>query len=181
MLRPTEGLWVHVPCGELRGMTELGEQRCTCQARQDRWPGWDVSEIAQLCVVCVRGTAGGPTRWSWLACGNCRQLNEALGVSAGRGPLPLGRHSIMHGVAHRIAGASARTTEAFSVAVQSPTIGWDELMRWRQEEVQRLSAGAGISDEVLLREWGHRFPAGDHESRDALRRLLSITSFNQGG
>lgn len=31
-----------------------------------------------LCVVCFRATAGGTLRWSWLACENCRAINDGI-------------------------------------------------------------------------------------------------------
>lgn len=166
-------LWVHVPCGGLRGSTTRGVQTCRCQPSQDPWPGCDVSEVAQLCVVCARATAGGTTRWSWEACGACRRLNRTLEERLGRRGLPLGRHSIMNGVAHRIASATEASTDAFGAAVQQMVVDWEQLTQWRLQEVQRLAASAGLPDKVLLTEWSRQFPSGRQASRGAFSRLLA--------
>ena len=171
---PRDELWVHVPCGQLRGTTTHGEQTCPCQPGRERWPGWDVSEVAQLCVVCVRGAAGGPLRWSWLACSYCRTLNETLGSRNSRsGFLPLGRHSIMNGVAHRVAGATPASTQLFTDAIMRLAVTWDQLDDWQVREVHQLATAEELPDEVLLDDWTRMFPPGWRASRDAFARLLA--------
>ena len=172
----TDQLWIHVRCGQLRGTTRLGEQRCPCQPSQDRWPDCDVNEVAQLCVVCVRGSGGGPTRWSWLACLNCRQINDSLGSRLGRRPLPLGRHSLMNGIGHLVADPDDASIRGFAIAVAEMSVGYDRLMRWRVHEVQRLASAAGMPEVVLLAGWRHQFPPHREASASAYSRLLAADS-----
>jgi len=167
----SEGLWVHVPCGRLRGETARGDQQCPCGPDSGRWPDWDVSEVAQLCVVCARATAGGSTRWSWLACHDCRRVNDTLASTLGRTVLPLGRHSIMNGVVHRVTGADMSSTAAFASAVERLSVGWDELMAWQLREVHRLARSVGLAETVPLADWLGRFPSGPQLSLEALTRL----------
>ncbi len=111
---------VHVPCARLRGWA--GQvQGCPCEPSEP-WPNCDVSRAQDLCLVCARGTAGGTTRWSWLACGSCRAVEKARGW-LGMRVLPLGRHSILNGVALRVAEASSEQADAFAVAFEGLRLG----------------------------------------------------------
>ena len=49
-------------------------QSCGDEDSPARWVACDVSEDRQLCIVCFRGTAGGRSRWSWLACEHCHDI-----------------------------------------------------------------------------------------------------------
>ena len=69
-------LTVHLPCVHLRGWADR-VQGCPCEPA-DSWPGCDASRALDLCLVAARGTAGGVTRWSWLACTHCRSVDRAL-------------------------------------------------------------------------------------------------------
>jgi hypothetical protein len=173
----TSLLRVHVPCGRLRGVAPHGRQRCPCQRNREPWPGCEVSEVAQLCVVCARGRAGGSSRWDWLACRICRELNESLGSHHGRnGLLPLGRQAIMNSVARPRATDSGAAREVFTDAVMRRRVSQTQLFAWQLQEVQRLAASEKLSAVVLLNEWQRTFPAGRRESRDALQGLLGPPS-----
>ena len=54
-----------------------------------------------LCIICFRATAGGTSRWAWLACENCRAVNESIESRWGFRPFALGRHSLMNGIGVR--------------------------------------------------------------------------------
>jgi hypothetical protein len=114
--RPAPRPWrlsVHLPCVHLRGWAGR-DQGCPCEPSEP-WPGCDVSRAQELCLVCARGTAGGTTRWSWLACTSCRAVERSLQAWLGMRVLPLGRHSIMNGVALAVAEASPEDAQAFGV------------------------------------------------------------------
>jgi hypothetical protein len=101
----------HIPCGGLRGPLQKRSrfypellvrwQSCYDEDTPEKWDNEDVSRQFELCIVCFRATAGGPSRWSWLACEECRAINESLGQRWGFRPFALGRHSIMNGIAVR--------------------------------------------------------------------------------
>lgn len=95
-------LSVHIPCGGLRGPRQRKSsanpnlpvrwQSCQDEDSPERWPGCDVSRERDLCIICFRATAGGISRWSWLACEDCRAINNALerawGARPTAAPLP---------------------------------------------------------------------------------------------
>jgi hypothetical protein len=104
-------LSVHIPCGGLRGPLQRKSQyhphlpvrwqSCSDEDSPEKWAGCDVSQERDLCIVCFRATAGGTSRWAWLACDNCRAVNTAIESRWGFRPFALGRHSLMNGIGVR--------------------------------------------------------------------------------
>ena len=162
---------VHLPCARLRGWAGR-VQGCPC-APADAWPDCDVSRAQDLCVVCARGTAGGTTRWSWLACTDCRSVERALQDRLGIRVLPLGRHSLMNGVGLRVAAASEAEAAAFAVRFEGLGLGWDRLFDWGAAEARRLADSLGAdAPAVPLETWQRAFPPSVEASLDAYERIL---------
>ncbi|MBI3224355.1 MAG: hypothetical protein HYZ39_04770 [Mycolicibacterium cosmeticum] len=171
-------LSVHIPCGGLRGPIQKRSaayphlpvkwQSCRDEDSPQRWPGHDVSREYDLCVICFRATAGGSSRWSWLACDNCRAAHKKA-MQAGSRPLALGRHSIMNGVAIR-GGPNSQEQAARLVRFAR---GDDRLRAWRDNEYRRLASAFSASEDVPLRDWKSTWPPSAHVSHDAVARLLS--------
>jgi hypothetical protein len=135
-----------------------------------------VSRARDLCLVCARGTAGGTTRWSWLACTHCRAVEKALQEWLGMRVLPLGRHSIMNGVALAVATASPEDAEAFGVRFEGLSLGWDRLYEWGDAEARRLAAGVvGPRPDVPLDVWQQLFRPSPTASIDAYERILETS------
>ena len=162
---------VHLPCARLRGWAGR-VQGCPCEPSEP-WPSCDVSRALDLCLVCARGTAGGTTRWSWLACTHCRAVDRALRDWLGMRVLPLGRHSIMNGVGLRVAEASQDDVDAFAVRFEGLGLGWDRLYVWGAAEARRLADRlVDTGPEVPLERWQADFPPSVSASLDAYERLL---------
>ena len=91
-------LSVHIPCGGLRGPLQRKSraypnlpvkwQSCPDEDCPEKWEGHDVSRERDLCIICFRATAGGTSRWSWLACDDCRAVNSAIESRWGFRPSP---------------------------------------------------------------------------------------------
>ena len=71
-------------------------QRCQCEPYQSV-PGLDCPSGYHLCYICSVRVAGGTSRWSHEACSICLDANKSL--QSEKICLPLGRHSIMNGLA----------------------------------------------------------------------------------
>ena len=71
-------------------------QRCRCEPYQSI-PGLDCPSGYHLCYICSVRVAGGTSRWSHEACLICLDANKSLRKE--KICLPLGRHSIMNGLA----------------------------------------------------------------------------------
>ncbi len=162
-------LCVHIPCGGIRGPVRGRWQSCTDEDSPAEW-GCDVSRDVELCVVCFRATAGGRSRWSWLACGNCLNLNSGLEKAWGIRPLALGRHSIMNGITVNPDAPPEIYREQIERMMEFAR--GDELRQWRREEYARLAAPFDPLADVPLRVWREQWPPSRSASLDAMSRLL---------
>ncbi len=170
---PKWQLHVHLPCVQLRGWAGRS-QGCLCEPSEP-WPGCDVSPAQDLCLVCARGTAGGTSRWSWLACTTCRSVDKALRDWLGMRVLPLGRHSIMNGVGLRAATASQEEVDAFCVRLEGLELGWDRL---HAGEAMRPGGWPGASPTpapTCRSRSGSTFPPSLEASLDAYERILETS------
>ena len=86
-------------CTTCFGLTakDSGMQRCSCQEVKS-YPDVDCPSGYHLCYLCAALVAGGESRYSWNACNWCLNFNRWLAEHHGIS-LPLGRHSIMNGIA----------------------------------------------------------------------------------
>jgi hypothetical protein len=166
-------LSVHIPCGRLRGPVEpCGRwQSCRHEDSPEQWPGCDVPRAGDLCIVCLRGTAGGTTRWSWLGCENCRAVNTALEKQWGVRPLLLGRHSLMNGISIQANAppevVKQQTERLLAFAKRNP-----QLQDWRDSEYSRLAAEFDPLADIPLRVWQQAWPPSRAASADAFSRFL---------
>lgn len=175
----TSTLLVCLTCGDLRGGAPR-EHRCACQDRQDpawrqQWQGRDMACDLDLCSLCVRGTVGTASKWSWLACDSCRRVSRAVGRRlGGRDALALGRHSLMNGIGIRVSAPDDETEaqiRAFLLGVQ----GWQVLGAWQKEEFDRLAAPLrATADTVRLAEWQLRWTPSLAASVNAFERFTGI-------
>jgi hypothetical protein len=175
-------LSVHIPCGGLRGPVPTtckwehlhGRwQSCMDEDSPAKWGGCDVSRALDLCIICFRATAGGPTRWSWLACGDCRAINTAIESASGFRPFALGRHSLMNGIGVRGGGPPEVQTEQIARLVAFAK-GDGRLRNWRREEYARLASRFDPLADVPLRVWQQQWPPGASASLDAFSRLTGV-------
>jgi len=170
-------LCVHIPCGGIRGPLQRNEygptvwQSCRCEDRPEKWPDVDVSRVADLCIVCFRGTAGGITRWSWLACEDCREVNNTIGRNWGVKPFRLGRHSLMNGIGVR--GGAPPEIRAEALARLAEFARSDSRLRdWKGIEYARLAAEFDPLADVPLRVWQQEYPPSRAASWDAFSRII---------
>lgn len=174
-------LCVHIPCGGIRGPLQQPSrayphlpvpwQSCRDEDHPEKWEGADVSRSADLCVICFRATAGGISRWSWLACGTCREVNESISARWGFKPFPLGRHSLMNGIGIR-GGLSDEDRAAAIRPLAEFARGDDDLHSWRVSEYRRLAARYDPLADIPLSVWQGDWPPSKEASADAFARLL---------
>ena len=92
-----------------------------------------------LCVLCCRAWAPLSSRWSWLACADCRQVNVAVGAAYGHGlMMPLGRHSFMNDVRVSFADLDPEIREAHTQQFECLSVGWQRLFKWRRQHARAL-------------------------------------------
>ena len=164
-------LSVHIPCGGLRGpQPTWGWQSCRCEDNPQKWEGYDVSRAKDLCVICFRDTAGGASRWAWLACEYCRQVNTAIERRSGERPFSLGRHSLMNGIGLR-GDPPAEVLEQQIAKLVAFARGDGRLRTWRDSEYRRLAAAFDPLADITLRAWQEQWVPGVDASWDAFSRL----------
>jgi hypothetical protein len=175
-------LSVHIPCGWLRGPVpaisnwpELQGrwQSCLDEDSPRKWKGWDVSRALDLCIICCRGTAGGPTRWSWLACADCLAVNTALESAWGFHPFALGRHSLMNRIGVR-GGSPPEAQEAQIARLMEFTKHVQRIGEWKKQEYGRLASRFDPLADVPLSVWQQEWPPGRGASWDAFSRLTGL-------
>lgn len=174
-------LSVHIPCGGLRGPLQRKSkanphlpvrwQSCRDEDSPQKWESEDVSRQFDLCVVCFRATAGGTSRWAWLACENCRAVNDSIGARWGFHPFALGRHSLMNGIGVR-GGGSAEVTEAQVARLAEFAKGDHDMREWRRREYARLAGRFDPLADIPLKVWQEEWEPGKSASVDAFARLL---------
>ncbi len=168
-------LSVHLRCGQLRGPVYKDYlhrwQSCRCEDSPQRWGRCDVSREYDLCVICARATSGGTSRWSWIACEECRAVNASLAFELGFQPFALGRHSLMNGVGVRGGlPADERERQLARLAEFAKHHGY--LWHWRNAEVARLAMAFNPQEDIPLSVWQKRWPPSRQASRDAINRML---------
>ena len=129
---------VHIPVrqdprsaatGSLPGLP-IRWQSCPCEDNSGEVVGCDVSRQFDLCIICFRATAGGTSRWSWLACEDCRAINR---IQSG----PVGFPPVRAGTAQpdernrRPRGYSAEGQQAQIDRLMAFLRGGDGLRGWR--------------------------------------------------
>ncbi|MCL1598279.1 MAG: hypothetical protein M3094_03780 [Actinomycetia bacterium] len=170
----------------LVGMYRDKEHRCPCDSggegwREREWDGYDIAALLELCSLCVRDVMKSGTRWSWRACDTCRSVNNEIAtaingeVHPGNQVLPLGRHSIMNGIA--IGSGALRSGDLTEESVE-PLASFFEfsnrLIDWRQEEGRRLTDRGGFAGQsrVPLVDWLAANPVSLGASVDAFCRFV---------
>ena len=174
-------LSVHIPCGQLRGPLQrkspfypdlpIKWQSCRDEDTPQKWAACDVSRERDLCIICFRATAGGTSRWAWLACDDCRAVSEAIESSWGFRPFALGRHSLMNGIGIR-GGSPPQVQEAQVARLVEFLKGDGRLRDWRLQEYSRLASRFDPLADVPLRVWQQEWAPGRNASVDAFTRLL---------
>ena len=169
-------------CFSFRGSYRSREHRCQCDRdagwRASKWERYDIPELIALCKLCARGTMDSGTRWGWLACETCRDVNRRIGAATGarrQGALPLGRHSLMNGVSLRVADRDESHIRGFAKALIELSDVWIEIFDWGSAEARRLVDASSIEGEsVPLTQWLSTFPDSTGFSVGAFCRLTGF-------
>ena len=77
-------------------------QECRCTPGEPRrWTCGDFDLAFELCYACACAVVHSGSRFSSFHCDDCRPAVKALNTEVGALVLPMGRHSLMNGVALR--------------------------------------------------------------------------------
>jgi hypothetical protein len=125
-------------------------QRCGCEPRDPLWNAFDYNCAAELCRCCASRIIPCGSIWSVFFCEACKPHVVAYNGAAGWGVIPIGRHSMMNGVALKTEDArkgSAR--RAFARGLSELVDGIGRLERFHRTQVTRMASsidgpGSGV-------------------------------------
>ena len=116
-------------------------QRCGCEPREPLWNAFDYNCAAELCRCCASRVIRCGSKWSVFFCEACKPRVVAYNGGAGWNVIPIGRHSMMNGVAlnttHAWKGSARR---AFARGVAEVVDGIGRLERFHRTEVTRVAS-----------------------------------------
>ncbi|MFM8842517.1 MAG: hypothetical protein ACKOFU_07415 [Actinomycetota bacterium] len=173
-----QSLYLHLSCLDLTSIGS-GLQRCACEPRHQKRTE-DCPNGFHLCFLCGISLAGGYSRWSWEVCANCLSSNEEFGRASGW-KIPVGRHSVMNGIAIPI-NADAKALALASDALLGFMEHAQSLQEWGESEVRRL-----LEEQPKLKKlrfisielWEKSHRPSQERSRDALQRFLESKRVTQ--
>jgi hypothetical protein len=143
---------------KLKGVEYPLVQECACAherrvdgERPETWRGFDYNTVAELCQACGCQVLDSGSRFSMWFCGACNQRAVDLNAEVGRPVVPIGRHTIMHGVAlHASPKPTDTEIEAF-VARFGPLVERMKRVRdWGHEVVSRNLTAIARENEVSV-------------------------------
>jgi len=114
-------------------------QRCGCEPRQPLWNAFDYNCAAELCRCCAAHVIRCGSKWSIFFCDACKRQVVAYNGAVGWKAIPIGRHSMMNGVALNTGDAgkaSARSAYARDLSEVFDRI--DRLERFHRAQVRRI-------------------------------------------
>jgi len=171
----TVNLWVCCTCFELTSAGK-GMQRCGCEKYQ-AYPGIDCPNGYHLCYMCAALAVGGTSRYSWNACKTCLNFNRELASSSGYA-LPLGRHSIMNGIAVPLGAKKELQNIAIHKLLDSINKA-EEIKNWGKLEAWTLHRTVEewkVRSRISIRMWETKFKLDEidanHRSTNACKRFL---------
>lgn len=133
-----ECLGVRGPCFDTFSRIER-TQRCACEPEEPRWKAYDYNRAIELCRGCGADTVKSGSRWSPFFCETCKVHVDRYNRVAGSTVIPIGRHTIMHGIMlDGEAAANPVATAAFEAATSSLFERITRLERWHQERVRAI-------------------------------------------
>jgi len=170
-------------CTKCFGLTSIGSgmQRCSCEEYL-AYPGVDCPSGFHLCHMCAALLAGGTGRYSWNVCAVCLKFNRKLETNYGV-KLPLGRHSIMNGLAIPLDGPEEKRDGAISQLLNSLELA-EDLSEWGYSQARALFESVPTWKEethILLSKWEAKFHLttvrATSRSVAAFKTYLSVENF----
>jgi hypothetical protein len=127
-------------------------QKCRCRRdapptdpRPPTWVSFDFNTGAELCRGCGTEVLPSGSRWSIWFCDACRTRAVERNRDAGIAVVPIGRHSLMHGIGMSNPSAPSQPEiDAFISRFRNLTDRIQLLDDWSHEVVRRNLANAGL-------------------------------------
>ena len=146
-------------CTKCFGLTSKGAgmQRCSCEKYKSS-SEVDCPSGYHLCDICAASLAGGTSRYSWNACEVCLKFNRKLATDYGVS-LPLGRHSIMNGIAIPFNISKEQQVGAIKQLIDSLDVS-GSISDWGISQARVLFQSVPMwknESHILLSKWEAKF------------------------
>ena len=171
-------------CTKCFGLTSKGAgmQRCSCEEYKS-YSEVDCPSGYHLCDICAASLAGGTSRYSWNACEVCLKFNRKLATDYGVN-LPLGRHSIMNGVAIPFNISKEQSDEAIKQLIDSLDLS-GSISDWGISQARELFKSVPMwknEPHILLSKWEAKFALttvrATSRSVAAFKEYLEVSRIN---
>src|SRR5580658_9930592 len=114
-------------------------QRCGCEPAGPLWNAFDYNRAAELCRCCASRVIRCGSKWSVFFCEECKPHVVAYNGEAGWNVIPIGRHSMMNGVALKTEDARNDVARgAFARGLSEVVDGIGRLERFHHAQVRRI-------------------------------------------
>lgn len=114
-------------------------QKCGCEPGEPLWNAFDYNCAAELCHCCASTAIRSGSKWSVFFCDPCKRHVVAHNDAAGWAAIPIGRHSLMNGVALNVHSARKRgAREAFVRELPDLFDGMGRLWKYHHAHVRRI-------------------------------------------
>lgn len=131
---------VEVDTGQLKG-----EWRPATAEARDSEPRLDFRPPVELCHCCGQELLSSGSRWSDWFCAECKPRVQALNARAGVCVIPIGRHSLMNGIAIKLRDVDSDIElERLTARIRKMSANIDRLHDWKREIVRRNCAESGL-------------------------------------
>lgn len=141
------------------------------------WDGFDYNEVVTLCYCCGTELLRSGSRWSVWFCEQCKERVVEFNTEADRTIIPIGRHSLMHGIGLKVEPLVSKikiiaTIDEFNQLRASIA----HLERWRKIPISRnwRSAELDSGQDVGLVKFLHSVEGFDKE-----RAFIGMRDFFQ--
>jgi hypothetical protein len=133
-------------------------QECRCERdarppgeRAPKWISFDFNTAAELCRGCGAVALRSGTRWSIWFCDECRDRAVERNREVGTAVVPIGRHSLLHGLGLPGSPAPAgRDVDAFVARFGSLAERMRLVDDWSREVVRRNLVDAGLDRQPAI-------------------------------
>ena len=136
------------PCAPVSLQGQVVVQDCDCerqarparseeQRQAERWGNRDFNIAVELCHCCGLVPLLSGSRWSVWLCNECAGRAQALNQRIGRPVVPIGRHSVMHGISLPVTAREddEEAVEEFCAASNGLFASMRRLEEWAQERI----------------------------------------------
>jgi ADP-ribosylglycohydrolase len=124
------------------------------EIKQEKWEGFDFNGIVMFCYCCGQEALKSGSRWSVFFCEDCKRKVMELNAQFQRAIIPIGRHSMMNGIALNNDGyKDPKFVEQFWTKANNMFANIEKLSKWTAQRLSNNFKVLGYDDDVFLNDY----------------------------